>query len=340
MRDGGPTWDGVFMDTNPPDMDSKWYRFFETWPQSSEGAEACRAYEEKYGRPFQAIFKQPDGLSAAAENLSNLKAGYYETLATGKEPEWVKVYVRGQYGFVIDGKPVFPEYSDTLHCVEDAKPQRGEPFYVGLDFGLTPAAVIVQKNSFGQLVVLDELVADDMGIAGFILELKAYLGMRWSKKVLGWEPEFRFVGDPAGQQRAQTDEKTCFQICAANGFEVEPGLQDLTIRLESVRRPLTTLRAKRPGFLMHPRCTHLRKALLGGYQFRRMNTTREKYTDKPDKNASSHVADALQYPCTVLFGGMLLTESASAAEARKKRERASDFDGFEMAAGRDKDTGY
>ena len=103
QRDGGPTWHGIIMDTNPPDVDSKWYKFFETIEHDPSHAK---------------LFKQPGGLSDKAENLKNLPGGrkYYENMAIGKDPEWVKVYINGEYGFVIDGKAVFPEYHDPVHC--------------------------------------------------------------------------------------------------------------------------------------------------------------------------------------------------------------------------------
>jgi len=120
MKDGGPTWHGIFMDTNPPDVDSKWYKFFE---ESHDKPEFVELYKQIMGvnsrvEDFVAIFKQPSGLSPEAENLPNLIGGslYYKKLSLGKDPEWVKVYCDGQYGFVIDGKTVYPQYIDHLHC--------------------------------------------------------------------------------------------------------------------------------------------------------------------------------------------------------------------------------
>jgi hypothetical protein len=107
VREGGCTWYGVFMDTNPPDVDSRWYKFFE------------ERGDNPHPPGFASLFKQPSGLSKRAENLSNLPRNYYTNLAQGKDKEWVKVYVHGEYGFVIDGRPVYPEYVDEAHCVAD-----------------------------------------------------------------------------------------------------------------------------------------------------------------------------------------------------------------------------
>jgi hypothetical protein len=42
------------------------------------------------------------------------------------------------------------------------------------------------------------------------------------------------------------------------------------------------------------------RAFEGGYQYRRLQVSGERYTDTPNKNKYSHVSDALQY---VLLGG-------------------------------------
>jgi hypothetical protein len=280
--DGGPTWFGIVMDTNPPDSDSWWYKLF----------------EEK--RPENAaIFKQPSGRGEAAENKKNLPPNYYENLASGSaDPEWIKVYVDGQYGFVIDGKPVYPEYNDALHCQEFTSLQ-AVTIRRGWDFGLTPACVLTQLAPSGQFLIIDEIVADSLGVERFADEVLGHCGRHYANR------NFEDVGDPAGMQRAQTDEKTCFQILKAKGIDISPGVQTLTARIESVKYPLSRLVGGKPGLMLHPRCKMLRKGFQGGYQFRRLQTASERYTDVPDKNAYSHPHDGLQYVATSIFGEML-----------------------------------
>jgi hypothetical protein len=47
--------------------------------------------------------------------------------------------------------------------------------------------------------------------------------------------------------------------------------------------------------LLNKSCKSLRKGFLGGYHYRRIQTSGERYEDKPNKNKFSHVHDALQY---------------------------------------------
>ena len=49
------------------------------------------------------------------------------------------------------------------------------------------------------------------------------------------------------------------------------------------------------GFLIDRRCPSLIKGFEGGYHYKRMEVSGERYADKPDKNMYSHIHDALQY---------------------------------------------
>lgn len=311
--EGGASWYGTFMDTNPADTDSKLYKYF---------------VETEHDKTHAELFMQPGGLTDKAENLDNLPGGreYYRKMSVGKDREWIKVYVDGQWGFVIDGRPVYPEYNDSVHCAE-IKPLSYETLYRGWDFGLTPSCVFVQLSPMGQFLILDELVAEDMGVDRFSDEVISYTTQHY--------PDYQIedYGDPAGGQRAQTDEKTAFQILHSKGIRIEPGMQSTTIRLESVRRPLTRLANGKPGFQIDPKCKVLRKGFMGGYQYRRLQTSQEKYTAVPDKNSYSHPHDALQYVATMLFGQGLTTYSAKGFEPN------SEPDLFEQAS-RSDITGY
>lgn len=281
MRDGGPSWHGLLLDTNPPDSDHWWYKLFEV--------DAPEHYK---------LFKQPSGKSDEAENVKNLPSGYYDKMQAGKDKEWINVYVHGKYGFVMDGKPVYPEYKDDVHATTDEiVVPVGVTILVGIDFGLTPAAVFGFETSAGRWCVVDELVSEDMGADNFSKML--------NKKINKDYPhyEFEIYGDPAGDQRAQTDEITPFQILAKNGINATPTYtNDFIIRREAVAGPMQRMDfAGNPGLLIGPKAVMYRKALAGGYKYKRMAVSgQERYQDKPDKGRYSHVADAGQY---LMLGG-------------------------------------
>ena len=275
-REGGASWYGLIMDTNPPDSDHWWYKLFEI--------DTPKKYK---------LFKQPSGTSITAENIENLPKDYYENMREGKDKEWINVYVNGLYGFVQDGKPVFPEYKDDAHSSDEpiVIPENSL-IYVGIDFGLTPAAVFGYKTASGRWMIFDELVTEDMGAKNF--------GMLLNQKINSEYPGFDFeiYADPAGDQRAQTDETTPFMILSAQGVEAWPTYtNDFIIRREAVAAPLSRMDfSGNTGFCIGPKAFMIRKALAGGYKYKRMSVSGQaKYMDKPDKGRYSHVADALQY---------------------------------------------
>jgi len=89
-------------------------------------------------------------------------------MMAGKDQEWINVYVHGQYGFVQDGKPVWGEYKDDKHHTdEDIVIPESWTIHVGLDFGLTPAAIFGARSPTDQVLVFDELIAEDMDAKTF-----------------------------------------------------------------------------------------------------------------------------------------------------------------------------
>ena len=54
--------------------------------------------------------------------------------------------------------------------------------------------------------------------------------------------------------------------------------------------------AGEPAIVISPKCKTLRKALAGGYKYRRLRVAGdERYEERPMKNMYSHVAEAQQY---------------------------------------------
>ncbi|MEF2144191.1 MAG: hypothetical protein V3573_01995 [Desulfovibrionaceae bacterium] len=290
QRDGGCTWAGVILDTNPPDTDHWWYRLAEE--QQPEG---------------WAFFTQPGGLveqaagpgglprfepNSRAENLMHLPPDYYLRRMAGKSPDHVRVYYCGKYGSVHDGKPVFPEFHRAIHVAGhplESVPER--PLFVGLDFGLTPAAVFGQRLASGRWHWLGELVAEDMGMVRFAGELRRVLAEQYPGL------EVRLYGDPAGSQRSQVDERTPFDILRGVGIDARPApSNDPLLRREAVALPLPRLVDGEPGLRVSPGCRVLIKGMAGSYRYRRVEIMgEERYRDMPDKNEYSHVCDAAQY---------------------------------------------
>lgn len=274
VRDGGCNGPQIILDTNAPDSDSWYYKLAEE--QKPEGF---------------TFHRQPGGRSPDAENLPNLPPGYYARAVAGKSPDWVRVYVDAEYGYVRDGKPVYPEFVDSVHVrAFDLHPRA--PIRVGLDFGLTPAAVIAHRDPVGRWRVRSEVVTEDMGATRFADLLGKHL-----RELYPENPIDAITGDPAGDQRSATDERSVYDVLRAHSINAVPApSNDWTIRRDAVGIMLTKLVDGEPGVLVHPDCRVLRKAMAGGYCLRRLQVVgREQFRDKPDKNEYSHVAEAMQY---------------------------------------------
>jgi hypothetical protein len=283
-RDGGPSWYGMIMDTNPPDEDSKLYKI----------AEKIKPDNFK-------MFKQPSGLSTNAENTKHLVRGYYQNLAKGKDEMYIRIYIHGQYGYLVSGKPVFQSFRDNIHVAPHVlEPMKGVDVLVGVDFGLQPAVTIGQLTPLGQLRILDELVSDGMGIRQFCLNQllpllrQKYFGMN----IMGF-------GDPSGVSRAPTDESTCFDILHSQeiglGNIVEAPTNAINARVGAVETYLNKMVAGEPGFILSPNCHFIRKAMNGAYHYDKdPKGSGDEYKPMPVKNFASHVSDSLQYLCLYL----------------------------------------
>lgn len=271
-----PYWFGVIMDTNPPDESHWWYR-----------------YAEIEHPPRFVFFRQPSGRSPQAENLQHLPPGYYST--AGYSAAWIKVYIDGEYGYILSGLPVYPEFYEQTHFVPDLRPIPNLSITVGLDFGLTPAAVFIQQDVRGRFLVIDELCAQNMGIVNFAKLLKAHIQAHYQ----GFE--FRFVGDPAGDQRDAIDEEdTVFKALRRHGINARPCFtQEWTMRRDAVSVPLSTLVDGRPQLMIGAKAQMVRQGLAGKYHYKLLQVKaigdEKRYHNQPDKNDYSHPCEALQY---------------------------------------------
>jgi hypothetical protein len=274
---------GIVADTNSMDDDHWWYRLAEE--DRPEG---------------YAFYDQPSGMDDDAENIDHLPGGrhYYTQIMQGKDEDWINVYVHNQYGHIQDGKPIFPEFNERVHVVERPIPAaHGLDLLLGFDFGLTPACVIAQYTPRGQMRVLDELVVDiEQGTMGIRRFAETVVGPHLARHYRGMN--VLAYGDPGGNARAQTDEETCIDVLNDVGIPAEPAWTNV---FEQRRDGVSTLLRRlgengQPSLVLSPTCTWLRKALAGRYKYRRLQVAGEKrYTNEPDKNKWSHVAEALQY---------------------------------------------
>lgn len=347
-RHGGPTWYGWWADTNPPD-DDHW------WPIMEGSVPAPDYYsdEERAAlvRPKNwEFFKQPGGmlpitdsagnivdweLNPKAENLSNLPKMYYPNLISGKTTGWIQVYVGNQIGGVEHDLAVYRQFAKDTHVAKEAiQPSLNLPLSIGWDFGLTPAAIVGQKTPSGRLLVMKEIIGRDVGAERFCKQV--WRALAADERFVPWvgdadidgkvraaqDMEIMVWGDPAGDDRAQTDERTPFQILSNNGFRVRQApTNDPGLRIESVESFLTSMVDGLPAFLIDPNCRMLIRGFEGKYQYEQSRTQSKdgEHKSTPKKDRYSHPHDALQY----LAGGTGEVHRILAGRKRGEERRAA-----------------
>jgi hypothetical protein len=301
---GGASWFGIVGDSNMPNAGSRWHEQLDI--DVPEGWE---------------VFVQPGGLAPGAENLNyltqsaatlklpfdhpeRLDAGrqYYRRLAD-QSPGWVKRYVHAQYGDDPDGTAVFREsFNRDFHVSrERIVPSQGLPLIIGQDFGRSPCALICQESHRGQLLVLEEVVAENMGLAlhveqGLVPALNREEQYRGKRVVV--------VGDPAGVAANALTEESCFDFLQRMGFDAYPApTNDVEPRLQAVEALLSRNVGGKPRILIDgTRCPRLVQALHTKYLYaRRKDGETRSYPEK--KHPWSDLADALQYVALCVQGG-------------------------------------
>tara|TARA_R110002020_G_scaffold66858_1_gene175543 strand:- start:619 stop:2124 length:1506 start_codon:yes stop_codon:yes gene_type:complete len=302
MRDGGPTWYGVICDTNPPDSDHWWAimsgeAIIPDYISKQEAKMLIKPDNWRFWNQPPAMLEQKNNekeiegyrKNPEQENKKNLTENYYDNIVQGKTKSWIDVYVLNKLGSIEDGKPVYESFRTDVHVAKgELALAPNLPIYIGIDFGLTPACVFAQKIR-NRWVVYEELVAEDMGIVRFSELMK----MSMTKYL---PRPFYVFGDPAGDHRVQTDENTPFQILKGRGIMARPApSNDVALRLESVAVTLNRMVDGESGLLIDRSCNNLIKGFTGGYHYRRMQVSGERYDEKPNKNRFSHIHDALQY---------------------------------------------
>ena len=262
--------------SNPPDMDTFWEGILTNPPDNTH------------------VTIQPSGMGDEADWVHLLPSNYYDNLAKGKSQDYIDVYIHSKFGKSLAGQAVFRSFDGDFHVSERAlNPILNglRPVLIGMDFGLNPSAVVGQLDALGRLLVYRSLTADGMGLLRF---LRTILKPELAQGFPG--APVLVIGDPAGTARAQTDEKTVYDILAQEGFNAKPAYTNsIVARITAVEQFLNRQIDTGPGVLIDPSCRPLINALRGKYRYKLKKSG--EFEDEPEKNEASHIADALQYLC-------------------------------------------
>lgn len=323
---GTPTWHGFIADTNFPTEMTPWHTYMENPPLGVS------------------IFKQPSGLSPHAENLNwlvqneksialpidhpaRLAQGrkYYERFVEmyGEDSDWVKRYVKAEYGDDPSGAAVFRNsFRSDFHVVSDTMLIPGYPLIIAQDFGRNPWSLICQMDHMGRLLVHEEVPGTNVGLEKHVEQsLRPRL---YSNKYIGYK--VCVVGDPSGIAKGNVSEESCFDALKRLGLPCFPApTNDIEPRLRAVETLLGRQINGGPALMISKTgCPFLCRAMGGGYRFTKHKTGALKTVpEKNDKEGFSHVSDDLQYVSLVVHGGLIPEITRRLRPRVKKRTAVS-----------------
>jgi hypothetical protein len=297
MRNGpGPTWFGGWMDMNAP-IEGHWVPYMRgdvpLPPEMSDDEKAA------YDRPDDWVFLvQPPGLletfhegkpvyspNPLAENQKYLIEPYMEKIK-GKKKSWIDRRVLNKVGIRLDGKPVYPTFSEEDHVHKhDKDPVQGLSIVVGLDFGRAPAAGFMQEVN-GLWTLHSELIGENESAELFAPRVKKHLARFYPNMPV------EFWGDPRGSDKGQNDETTAYDIFQKHGMRVLNATEDNNVELR--RSTVESVLNRRNGFKVNPTCTVFKRGMAGGYAYRKIKGVAGMYSPKPVKNDYSHIVEAVE----------------------------------------------
>lgn len=285
---GKPTWSGIIADTNMPVEGSTWHKLMEL------------------DKPIDwEIFIQPGGLEPDAENIVNLPEGrvYYERLARNPNPHWVTRYVHAQYGEDPSGTAVYREsFKRSFHVSKTPlEPVKGMIILIGQDFGRNPCSLMCQPDHKGRLIVLEEILAEDIGLETHIAKgLKPKL---FTDRFGGMS--FAAVGDPSGRAKGNFLEETSFDVMMRLGIPAFPATtNDVDARNRAVEQLLMSQRDGGAAIIIDgTRCPNLVRAMGGAYRYEKNKQGQTKPLPEK-KHPWSDLADCLQYVCLTYNAGL------------------------------------
>lgn len=308
MREGGPTRSCAIFDTNMPDVDTWWWDTMENppsnWAIFKQPPAIIKPEEfvQRFGTDPEEILLDKDGnkwcVNIECDNYKNLRKEYYPNLIPGKTEDWLRVYLRSEYGRSLSGTPVYEKsFTAEFHVSKEPLiPIRSEnyPVIIGIDFGRTPAAVFKQRDPRGRVLTLGEVTSENMGLETFIrTKLNPYIANKFAGCT------FLCAPDPAGFAKQQANELSLVDILKQAGFKcVKPPTNDPNKRIQVVERLLLQQQEGKAMYLIDPCCDMLIKGFKYGYRYRKRRNG--EFEDRPEKNEWSHVHDANQYADSVI----------------------------------------
>lgn len=271
------------------------------WHRNVEGERPTGVAFYDYPAPLLEV-KDADGVvidhtpnPEAASYISKQPSGityWLEKVVTSRhDRSYIERMIMNRYGSTASGKGVFTNYDFTRHRLKEvAAINPNRPVVIGFDHsGMNPAMSIMQAMDKG-IVLLEELVAHDITPDDFLHSVF----LLWLSRQNLQRHTIEIVCDPADPRR----------MGAAGDLTMVKNLHKLGF---SRAHPAPATWGRDPkrmirgvdesfsrGILFHnPGLRWTGEALGGKYCYRAIRSSYGNFSQTPDKNAHSHIADAI-----------------------------------------------
>jgi len=246
--------------------------------------------------------------SSTYENKENLPEGYIKELEETYPPDWIEMYLKGEFGITLEGIPVTPGFKPTTYINGVKIPwhvapgtlewERDAPLRRGWDPGrVRPACVVWQKSKKnGQWRKLWERLGNNQPGNKFIPLVKEALSDYFPDAF--WQDYM----DPAGFQPSQVDDRSWFDELTSHGIKIiRIPKTSPSSRADTLNKMLgQTTNDGQPLVLLDPSCEISVEAYRGGW-YRKKPVMGKAIDDDPVKDGYyEHIVDADGY---VMVGG-------------------------------------
>lgn len=285
MRDGGPSWYGMILDSNMPDTDHWMYAAYQ---------------DPKSGWEF---FIQPGGVvkvgdewkpNALAENLVNLVPGYYAGQIADKDERWIQIHLAAEWGHLNVEGTYYGD--DILKAEREGRIERvmydpALPIHTFWDMGVADRMCLwFGQGSQGRWNWLYYYQNSGKALSHYATycdELKKEKGWeKWGSDVWPHDGNVREMTAMAEDMRNDNAQSRAQVWKQLTGREpVVLGRHKIGDRIEATRRLIRMSRFDKDG-------TAEGVQKLRRYK-KRYDKVRSVYLDEPDHDENSHGADAL-----------------------------------------------
>lgn len=306
------------------------------WMGSNQFIIGSWAYQAKMAgkwKPGVELFEQPGGRSPNAENLHNLRVGYYDDIIAKSDERTVRRMVDNEHVLPLAGMPVFPEFRDQIHC-RPFELDRRLPLRIGFDGGLqtlNQAGVIGQRGMAFQARFRDEVPTEHgTGPERFAEMVNKKLSEERYQPWNGDRGAIKCTVDPSaqwGNDKKAGQANWIIAMRSKTGLDIRAARSNNpNVRHEALRACMTRIVDGHPGLLVHPDCRVLREGLGGLFHYPTIRAgAGTRNSDVPVKNPHSHTCEAAEYFATD-DEALAQIEGRAAGSATKNRQQFAETD--------------